>query len=1148
MPVNGLVTNWEELHLAVTSAGSGSHTGIGTGQYGHQIDADTYWTPDAVQMLRGIRLQVSGASTGDAYSVTYTGIGAPTGITWTGSGWASVSADVYITNLKIYSIGGTWRLTGTLSVYVNGVKKTDIGSSGDVALDEFSGGLGPSFIPLIGIPAGASAGVSASTISLPDPMPDEYDYCSECTGAHFVGWRFKEPGGSYIELPVTLAPGSAAAMAGGCTDPGVGTVGASDCYGASLETFAEDCHSRVSFDDGEITECITTCTCPDGSIEVYSQIQDPPVPWEVFKVESESTGRAASVRLVPDLERLIKRMNSDYAALLVRDPFPQTLANSAYSCNNNGVLSSGSTDTPVHAAWTAFLELVTNSVATIEGPLLDNGYSPWGATGAWSKSVVYEYTGGTPVLCEESQCPAPLPGQPDAECVQEEVGQWDVIPDESYTASRSYSFPSDVGLTMSTYVGHAHALARYINSWGNPHWSYGLFTYPWNLDGAPTTWNEYFELAGSQHLTHPALSGETPLTGIRNHIISDPLATGALNLFLDMYFGGQRWPGISRWQTRKATPLTEYLYTSASSSLWSVDVGSLGHGAEITITPAVSEAAYELDLNLGSFTVAPFMYPHLCDEIEIAWTDPNIDSVTAKLIGVDGSEVTLGTTAAAHARPAGSATKYAGSWDQDYGAGVTTDQGSDLEPEGISTATMTDPERAFAFQLLPGYGAATLRFEIVPVDPSLPVEIDYPTLRYTKSADRVLLPESAHQAAIIHPSGPGVRYGNWVNAVSGTIQTPPLLGTGSYRPTIIDALCFLRLALLGVSQSGGSPDLTTELTSLFDAYEERSVGAVDSNSNGFILPSSGVDWLFALVNSMSEVPPLGCFPRGERSVTDWSEDAATFVQHAWSWCQATAWHINAGGLPELYDSSGATLWTADAALGVTGWDVSSHQHAVDNSESGFLLKVGGVTYAVVRPWRGTFSVIEIELLEGAWPSIDIHASGRHVRSFIDGGTVWVGISDRGVPGTWTDQDTGISADRAAVRWEPQASSMRVWLFYEEAGAVSITYSDDEGSTWSMATSIGTGRFPAFAIGRTGIRYCYWINGASAPFKAQGKFLDRASTVIEATFDLADKPDIDESGLAVAIDHMTGGQQRIEMLHVDGGSVIHTVSTDGKTFT
>lgn len=583
MPVNGAIARWDEIELYVSSSGSGSHTGIGTGTYTHGADADAKSAPDTVDLDTALRLQVSGNSTTDQYSVTYTGPGAPSGTTWTGSGWASVNAKITITDLVLYN-NGAWLLTGTLNVYVNGVKQTSIGSSGDVALSEAGLYLSPVGIPLLGCPWGFSGGVTAGTTGL-GTLPDEYDYCSEATGSHSAGWRFKEVGGAWVDLPISLAPGSAGTISGGCTDPGVGTISGSDTYVATITSYSQDCHSRASFDTGEITECITTCTCPDGSIQVYNEPQVPPVEWEVFKKEVEIFDRSASVRLVPNLERAMKRFNTDYSALWYRDELPATAANAAWSCDNNGVLTSGSDNSTIHALQSVYLELVTNSIGVIEGPLNAQGYSPWTAGGSWSKTVEYEYIREEMVICAESECPAPMPGEPPASCEDEQVGDWEVIPNESYDASRSYTFPSSVGTDIATYLEHDVALARYINSWCNPHWSYFLFTDDWEVDSAPELWNDYWELVGSQWQYNVALS-DTPGLETRNHIVSEPLDQGGMNGFLDTYCAGQRWLGVSRWQTKAVTPRTSYTYDSGSSTLWESADGTLSFAAGgVTLTP-----------------------------------------------------------------------------------------------------------------------------------------------------------------------------------------------------------------------------------------------------------------------------------------------------------------------------------------------------------------------------------------------------------------------------------------------------------------------------------------------------------------------------------------------------------------------------------
>lgn len=534
-------------------------------------------------MLPGISLSVGGDSQTGNYSVTYTGPGAPSGITWGGAGWASVNATVQLFAEIVYSIGGSLRYLTTLNVLVNGVKQTDLGISGDVAIESFSGGLGPSYFPLRGISFGGQGQSNATTIDLPGTLPEEpkvYEYCSECEGTHFIGWRIKGPDDEDWEsLPITLAPGGPPAMGGGCDDPGVGSVSAGETYGATIGSFGKECKSRQKIDEGAITECKSECTCPNGSVQNLSQIQDPPVPWQAYAVSVEETHRAANVRLLPNLDRAINRFNDDFLARLVRDEFPEVKGVGAWSCDNNGVLSSGTAETLIHAHLPHTTGSMTNSPSAIEDALNANCYGVWGVSGTKSTAITYEYDQQGDVLCADADCPAPGPGEPPLPvCVSEYIGGWEVLPPESYNANRSYQSHSIVGTDIVPYLDHAEGLARYVNSWANPHWSYALPRDDWS----GLSFEEYWELVGSQWLTDGS-DGIFP----RNHLVSEPLASGGLNEFLDTFYSGQRWVGVSRFQAKACIPRASYTYDEDSSSLWESEDGSLSFDSEgVTVTPS----------------------------------------------------------------------------------------------------------------------------------------------------------------------------------------------------------------------------------------------------------------------------------------------------------------------------------------------------------------------------------------------------------------------------------------------------------------------------------------------------------------------------------------------------------------------------------
>jgi hypothetical protein len=387
----------------------------------------------------------------------------------------------------------------------------------------------------------------------------------------------------------------------------------------------------------------------------------------------------------------------------------------------------------------------------------------------------------------------------------------------------------------------------------------------------------------------------------------------------------------------------------------------------------------EYKLALGSATVEPFIWPHLADKITLD-SFTNVSSFKAYLEGADGPRVLLNDNAAGvpKQRPSGQTTEYAGSWAQDFGADGVTDLGIDhaATTGGVSSSVLGDWHRATAFQMLADRTATYLVIVMTPADPSLEITFDGPLFEYTKSANRKIIPENAHQAAVIHPSGPGVRFAGFNTGTSGTINNPPAIYDGYERPNIVDWLCFERLLVEGIAHDDG---LTTELTTLFDTYEGQSVGSTRNNSYGFMLPVGSANWCIALVSSLQECPPLGAFPRLERNPATWLTTGDP-VQHTWVWAQDPSYLVNPATVAHLRADDDVTVWTT-AGGGIAGWAISSHSHAVDNDETDFGIWANSIRFGELRPFRGHYMVLLPSQSGGI-----TYAVGRdlsHFRAYID---------------------------------------------------------------------------------------------------------------------------------------------------------------------
>jgi len=261
---------------------------------------------------------------------------------------------------------------------------------------------------------------------------------------------------------------------------------------------------------------------------------------------------------------------------------PITQKTAIASCTD-GVTTSDTQTTTVHPNQSEILQVVEYPAAAIEGTFTYPSYAPLTAVSGKSYTKTfqfYELTGAC--VCPPSWfVPVACDGEEVAGYSCELVWPDHETEDQSYSAS--FSFPSSVGTDIAGYLSHNEALPRYINSWCNPHWSYALWTQDWEVDLNPETWNDYWKYVGSQWINNSpaAISRDT-----RNHLVSEGLTNDGNQGFLETFFGGLRWLGISRWHTKEVTPRTDYTYGTASETLWTADQGTITMDAtEITVTP-----------------------------------------------------------------------------------------------------------------------------------------------------------------------------------------------------------------------------------------------------------------------------------------------------------------------------------------------------------------------------------------------------------------------------------------------------------------------------------------------------------------------------------------------------------------------------------
>lgn len=175
-------------------------------------------------------------------------------------------------------------------------------------------------------------------------------------------------------------------------------------------------------------------------------------------------------------------------------------------------------------------------------------------------------------------------------------------------------------------------------------------------------------------------------------------------------------------------------------------------------------------------------------------------------------------------------------------------------------------------------------------------------------------------------------------------------------------------------------------------------------------------------------------------------------------------------------------------------------------------------------------------------SLDWTASGMHVRAWVDGsGLVRLGVRDNQVGRAFVDLLLEFGADSVSVRWD--TGRERIWLVYGDGGTVYERYSDDLGGSWSLATVLATGgvSWPTLAVHPDGRRFVFWVAEGSV----DGVVRDRSGAVLSTVSGA--RTGVDDVGLAAAVFDLPRGGVRVELLTVESGDLVATLSSDGVVF-
>lgn len=695
--------------------------------------------------------------------------------------------------------------------------------------------------------------------------------------------------------------------------------------------------------------------------------------------------------------------------------------------------------------------------------------------------------------------------------------------------SLSSNFPLDVlptgGKTALSLNHFTIPIANYIN-FSSTLWSF-FIDYPpngsdqWKVAGIARNADIYWVPAREQLMFQESLPPEEKFK-TRNSIVSEPLfnsfyATPFITVTTDQLTS---WWGISRFDKMAYAVPATFTYASANSGRFAaVSDCSLAFGANITVTLDGGKASCVVRLDLASFTAAPFMLPQIAELFAVQWSDGSaaVVSVDVFLENPHGDKALLTSVSS----PTGvrrtdkfDDSKFAGSWGQNFGLSQVADTGLDVPAAGESAAVMADVGRNQAYQLLGGYGAKFLRFEIVVDTAGGTMVLEYPVLTMRTSTAEVVI-ENGLWGVLVWADGPGMRFTQWdwtdgVNYVSPTVPLlakfgvpgNPLFGKKS---SITDAFAFKHCVLEGNAPSQANVD--ADVAALYDTVEaplQNFFDADDIDVHSFLVPdpttpkSSRDDaGIFILVNSRREVPPAVCLPVPARTVdygqdfTDWGMTSLSFIKSPRELLYRSATLI------ELVNPADSTVWTTDVLI-APGWRSARHDHelnAPDNDEGATFEVTGSKVFATVSPWHGYTGVLEGGV--AADPTNYTLPSGAYMRAHVIDGNIQFRYADWTVPEGGFDVSTEVTTtgddSHPCIAHDPATG--RIFLVFQRedpAGtfdAVQVT-SDDAGATWSTEVSLGAWKYPRVAANRSGTLLFMgfkYISGSSGPGRLFSRF-------------------------------------------------------------
>jgi hypothetical protein len=654
----------------------------------------------------------------------------------------------------------------------------------------------------------------------------------------------------------------------------------------------------------------------------------------------------------------------------------------------------------------------------------------------------------------------------------------------------------------------------------------------WEVDGSPENDADYWgPLKTGWNYNALWDAGNRP--GTRSHYVMPPLQddnghTGNL----DVLAAGQRWVGAACFDVESATIPNDVQLSTTVPSVWTPKSNSgtpectVTLGANVVLT-GFTGATAQVDVSLAQWSERPFLQLVLAKRALVGWVATNVTSIETLLVGADGVETSLGTTTGWKDISAGGQDKYAGSWQQDFGAGVVTDSPTDDTVDGRSATTMASPLELTAFSLGKGRQYRSLRFKVTPTNTANPVTLDWPKFEL-HNTHPVIYRENGQVSILVWPNGPAVRIGGLTHYVPGFgWQHPPIVRSPDDQSTVLDGIGIMNSLFRGVHPElggGGFPSVSTRLTQIYDTFETQGYGGSDSHSHFTVLPKGTNDTIrFALVSSMREVPPHCTFPVKQFDVTTWAKTGSHW-NGRFDEVTDLAVIVSGGDLPAtLQTDTGAAVGSL-AASPPTGWYVHESRLNLDNTEDDYKIDAGGLTLAKVRPWRGWFVLHEEAAGAGSGPSVWCDDLGQRWIATIASGGVRLLRGRTGSLVASLPQEIQVTVDATDTKPDGVAGADgAIWLVWQRGTNVYRGVSYDDGETFDIS-SVGAGLMPRVAcddLGTVAVAKFAYNSGSSGPGRISVQIKRSHETAFGSFVTIP--VDVDDTGFDISAITSTGGE-------------------------